>query len=71
LKNKHREKHEVPEEEKTEYKVFSEDNLVTESTEWRGTLLRSSQTATLYYRLLESIGIENIKRVMSRIVKKQ
>jgi hypothetical protein len=68
---KKKDKDDIEESEKTEESEFSTGKNIVKTTGWQGSSLYSSQTAKLFYDLLESIGIDKVKGIMERITKKE
>ena len=66
LIDKKTEEEELPEEERTEFQTFSTGKDIVEVSDWMGSSLQSSQTARLFYSLLQAIGIDKVKRVLNR-----
>jgi hypothetical protein len=62
-------KDDLKEEERTEKEEFDSGKDIVETTDWMGSTLNSSQTAKLFYDLLESIGMDKVQSVMKRINK--
>jgi len=70
LIDKGTEKEELPEEERTEFQTFSTGKDIVEATQWEGSVLHCSQAARLFYNLLQTIGLDKVKKVMDRINEK-
>ena len=60
---------EVAEEENTEEEQFDRSKDIVETSEWRGSILVSSSMAIMFYRLLQALGMNKVKKVMNRIKK--
>jgi len=66
VKPEKEEKEDVKEEERDESIEFATGKNITQSTEWIGSYLSSSEMARQFYKLIKMIGIDKLKRIIKR-----
>lgn len=59
------------EEDNTEEEQFDQSRDIVETSEWRGSVLVSSSMAVMFYKLLQSIGEDKVKKVMKKMKGKE